>query len=261
MSILKMIPSNNSGRLMRKGVLVEETYRILATWDLSSTLRKNLSRIREENPIGATNASWLKEVVATLSNRFSSGDSIVPLVVLARGGFPIDTWKYCLLWHLHSTDGLFSSFMREFLSPQIANGTAVFTTEDVMPYVEELQTRGVFGEKLSEYGVRRMGRDLLRAACEFGLLEGQARREFHHPVIPEDALLYAIYGLWETTPNADRMITSDRWHQFLMTPFQVEHELLNLHQFHRLRYERAGSIRELNLPHESLVGFCKSLIS
>lgn len=255
-----MLSENHSGRLMRKGVLAEETYRILACWDLAATLRQNLNRIREENPIGATNTAWLKEVAATLSNRFSSGDSIAPLVILAKGGFPIDKWKYCLLWHFHSTDGLFSSFMQEFLSPRIASGTVVFTTEDVMPYVDELQTRSVFGEKLSDYGVRRMGRDLLRAAGEFGLLEGQARREFHHPVIPEDALLYAIHSLWESTPNADRLIVSDRWHQFLLTTFQVEHELLNLHQFHRLRYERAGSIRELNLPHDSLVDFCKSLV-
>jgi len=251
---------NHSGRLMRKGVLVEETYRILACWDLSASLRQNLSRIRDENPIGASNAAWLKEVVSTLSNRFSAGDSIAPLVILAKGDLAIGTWKYCFLWHLHSTDGLFSSFMGEFLAPRIESGTVVFTTEDVMPFVQELQSRGVFGEKLSDYGVRRMGRDLLRAAGEFGLLEGQARREFRHPVIPDDALLYAIYSQWEATPTADRLVASDRWHQFLMNPFQVEHELLNLHQFHRLRYERAGSVGELNLPHDSLADFCKSLV-
>ncbi|MCX6877539.1 MAG: DUF1819 family protein [Verrucomicrobia bacterium] len=251
---------NHSGRLMRKGVLVEETYRIFACWDLSASLRLNLSRFREQNPIGASNAAWLKEVVATLSNRFSAGDPITPLVILAKRELAIGTWKYCLLWHLHSTDGLFSAFMREFLAPRIEFGTVVFTTEDVMPYVQELQSRGVFGEKLSDYGVRRMGRDLLRAAGEFGLLDGQTRREFHHPVIPEDALLYAIYSLWETVPRADRLIASDRWRQFLMTPFQVEHELLNLHQFHRLRYERAGSVGELNLPHNSLADFCQSLV-
>lgn len=251
---------NYSGRLMRKGVFVEETYRIFGCWDLSTTLRQNLSRIRDENPIGASNAAWLKEVVATLSNRFSSGDAIAPLVILAKGEVSIDTWKYCLLWHLHSTDGLFSAFMREFLFPRIESGTVVFTTEDVMPYVDELQARGVFGEQLSEYGVRRMGRDLLRAAGEFGLLDGQTRREFHHPVIPEDALLYAIYSLRETSPSADRLITSKRWSQFLMTSVQVEHEMLNLHQFRRLRYERAGTVQELHLPHDTLADFCKSLV-
>lgn len=251
---------NHSGRLMRKGVLIEETYRVFGCWDLSATLRQNLIRIREENPIGASNAAWLKEVVATLSNRFSAGDSIEPLIVLAKGELPIETWKSCFLWHLRSTDGLFSTFMADFLAPHIETGTVVFTTEDVIPFVHELQSRGVFGEKLSDYGVRRMGRDFLRAAGEFGLLEGQTRREFFHPVIPENAILFAIYSLWDSAPNAERLISSPRWHQFLMKPAQVEHELLNLHQFRRLRYERAGSICELSLPYDSLTDYCKSLV-
>ena len=83
---------------MRKGVLVEETYRIFSCWDLSASLRQNLTRIREQNPIGASNAAWLREVFATLSSRFSAGDSIAPLVILAKAEITISTWKYCLLW-------------------------------------------------------------------------------------------------------------------------------------------------------------------
>jgi len=249
-----------SGRLVRKGVLVEETYRVLACWDLAKSLRDNIATIRRDNPVGASNQAWLREVTATISNRFSGGDPVAPLVVLAKGGFPIETWKYCLLWHLASTDGLYSAFAREFLHPRIESGIAVFTTEDVMPFVRELEARGVFEERLSDYGVRRMGRDLLRTAGDFGLVHGQARREVRHAVIPENALLYAVYSLWEQMPSADRLISSDRWRLFLMGPSHVEHELLNLHQFHRLHYQRAGTVRELSLPHDSLLDFAKSLV-
>ena len=254
------ISSNTSGRLMRKGVLVEETYRFFACWDLDFSVRDNLNRLREDNPIGATNAAWLREVAATLSNRFSNGPSIAPLVILAKGELPLDTWKFCLLWHLHGTDGLFSAFLSRYMLPQTEAGTIVHSTDDVVPFVRELQAEEAFESPLSDYGILRMGRDLLRAAADFGLLEGKLRREYQHPSLPENAILYAIYSLWELSHSTDRMIHSDQWHQFLMRPQQVEHELLNLHQFHRLRYERAGTIRELNLPHESLVGFCKSLV-
>ncbi len=250
-----------SGRLMRKGVLVEETYRVLACWDLSRSLRDNITTIRRDNPVGASNQAWLREVTATISNRFSSGDPVAPLVVLARGNLPIETWKYCFLWHLASTDGLYSAFARDFLHPRIESGIAIFTTDDVIPFVRELEARGVFVEKLSDYAIRRMGRDLLRAAGEFGLVHGRARREVGRPLVPEDAVLYAVYSLRERIPNAERLISSDRWRLFLMGPAQVEHELLDLHQFRRLRYERAGTVRELSLPYGSLLEFAQSLVS
>jgi hypothetical protein len=252
---------NYSGRLARKGVLIEETYRVFCCWSLDKTLRENIADIREKNPIGAKNQAWLREVTATISNRFSNGASIAPLVILAKGGLSVDIWKYCLLWHIGTTDGLYSDFVTEFLFPRVDSGIAVFTTDDVIPYVQEVQSRGVFEEALSDYGVRRLARDLLRTAGEFGFVEGKARREICHPVIPEDALLYAIYGLWDDVPSADRLVSSNRWKLFLMRSAQVEQEMLNLHQFRRLNFEQAGSIRELALPHHSLLDFAKSLVS
>ena len=250
-----------SGRLVRKGVLIEETYRIFRHWDADLSLHDNINAIRATNPVGAKNQAWLREVTATISNRFSTGDDIIPLVTLARGGLALDVWKYCLLWHLGSTDGLYSAFASEFLFPRVDSGVAVFTTDDVIPFVRELEARGVFQEALSDYGVRRLGRDLLRAAAEFGFVQGNARREVRHPAIPDEAFLYAIYSLWDDVPSAERLVSSDRWRLFLMRSSQVEHELLNLHQFHRLRYERAGTVRDLSLPYDSLLEFAQSLVA
>lgn len=251
---------NFSGRLMRKGVLIEETYRCLAAWEAGRSIRENIDSIRQANPFGARNSAWLREVTATLSNRFSHGDDLAPLAALARGGLSIETWKYCYLWHLGSTDGLLLAFLRDFLGPGIRGGTAVFKTDDAAPWVRELEARGAFEEKLSDYGTIRMGRDLLRASCDFGFLKGSARREVIHPVIPEDAVLYAIYSLWDQHQSVERLITSERWAMFLLTPPDVERDLLNLHQFRRVRYERAGSVAELHLPYSSLQAFIESLV-
>ncbi len=250
-----------SQRLIRKGVLVEETYRVFSHWDERCSLQENIEAIRANNPIGARNMAWLREITATISNRFSSGDPFLPLVVLAKGGLSVDIWKYCLLWHLGTTDGLYSSFVSEFLFPRIEEGIAVFTTDDVIPFVRELESQGVLKENLSDYGVRRLGRDLLRATAEFGFFRGTTRRELCHPPIPDNAFLFATYSLGQQVLSAERLISSDRWRLFLMRPYQVEQELLNLHQFHRLRYERAGTVRDLSLPYASLNEFAQSLVS
>lgn len=253
-------PLKYSGRLARKGPLIEETYRIFAFWDVGRSVRENIASIRATNPIGAANQAWLREVTATISSRFSSGDSLDPLVTLAKGGLHIETWKYCLLWHFGSCDGLYLDFVHEFLFPSIQDGIAVFTTDDVIPFVRDLVIKGVFVESLSDYGVRRLARDLLRASADFGLLKGSLRRETSHTAVPEDAILYALYSLSERSLSVERILESPRWELFLLSPAQVEHELLNLHQFRRLHYECAGSIRSLSLPHPGLPVFTESLV-
>lgn len=254
------LKANYSQRLVIKGPLIEETYRVMQAWSPERPLRDNIARIRESNTPGTATSAWLIELGKTLSSRFSKGDDFTPLVVLAKGQYDITKWSFCLLWHISSTDLLFRDFMVECLTALDHKGVVKVTTDDVQPFVRSLIKRGLIEKNMTEKSIRRVASDLLRAAGFFGILEGKGVRRISHPVIPEDALLYAIYSLWESNPNADRLIASGRWRQFLMTPFQVEHELLNLHQFHRLRYERAGSIRELKLPHESLVDFCKSLV-
>ena len=220
-----------------------------------------MTRIRATNPIGATNEAWLREVTATISSRFASGDSLGSLVVLAKGGLPIETWKFCLLWHIGSCDGLYSEFVGEFLFPKVTDGVAVFTTDDVIPFVRDLVARGTFHESLSDYGTRRLARDLLRAVTDFGLLKGTVRREVTHAAIPENASLSALYSQMDQRRSVERLLASERWKLFLLHPSQVEQELLNLHQFRRLHYERAGSIRELSLPHANLMAFAQSLVA
>lgn len=250
-----------SQRLVRKGALIEETYQAFAHWDARESVHENVSRLRAKNPFGAKNESWLKEITTTLSSRFAHGDSVEALVILARGRYPIERWRYCLLWHFASTDELYSQFAQEFLFGQHQQGIAAFDTEAVLPFVEKLDAEGGFEAHLSEYGRRRTARDLLRMAGAFGLVEGQPVRRFSNSPIPEDAILYAVYDLMQQMHSVSRAIQAPRWRLFLMKPTDVEHELINLHQFRRVRYEQAGSVRELALPHSNLVEFSKSLIA
>ena len=86
-----------STRLLRKGALIEETYRAFQAWDLSASVRQNLRHLRETNLIGANNQAWLGEVATTLSSRFHSEAEVRPLVTLARKGLPLQEWKAFLL--------------------------------------------------------------------------------------------------------------------------------------------------------------------
>jgi hypothetical protein len=250
-----------SQRLVRKGALIEETYRAFAHWDTRKSLAENIDLLRARNSLGAPNESWLREITATLSSRFSHGDSATPLAILAKGQYPLEKWRYCLLWHFATTDNLYAQFATDFLFVHHQNGIAAFDTNAVLPFIEGLNAEHNFEAPLSPYGRLRTARDLLRMAAAFGLVEGQPVRRFTNNPVPEDAILYALYDLMDQTHSISRSIQSPRWRLFLMKPSEVEHELVNLHQFRRLRYEQAGSVRELSLPHANLVEYSRSLIA
>ena len=76
--------------------------------------------------------------------------------------------------------------------------------------------------------------------------------------LPEQSFLYLLYALMEREQNTRNVIHAPDWRLFLMYPEQVEEELLRLHQYGKLRFERAGTFLELTLPFEHTEDFIRS---
>src|SRR5271166_5082560 len=83
-----------------KGAMIDETYAVFAAWDFALSKRDNLDRLRRENFIGASTATWLRDVAKVLNRRFDPNARDRPLALLAKSGCPIDEWKPLLLWHI-----------------------------------------------------------------------------------------------------------------------------------------------------------------
>ena len=67
----KMIRANVvSSFTVVKGALIDETYAVFSAWDFARTKRENLDRLREENFIGASSTTWLRDVAKVLNRRF-----------------------------------------------------------------------------------------------------------------------------------------------------------------------------------------------
>jgi hypothetical protein len=46
---------------------------------------------------------------------------------------------------------------------------------------------------------------------------------------------------------------------FLMSPTDVEREVLRLHQYKKLQYEAAGTLLQLTLPHQTALEYAKAV--
>src|SRR5687768_16698675 len=161
-----------------KGAMVEETYSVLANWDLARSKRENLDRLRSENFIGARSATWLRDVAKVLNRRFEPDGRDRPLVILAQHGIPLEEWKPLLLWHMTRDEFLVRDFLSTWLFEAYDAGVFRIRTEDVVPYLASLGARGGTTEHVwSERTTERVAAGLLKIAADFGLLRGTVHKE------------------------------------------------------------------------------------
>jgi hypothetical protein len=52
-----------------KGAMIDETYAVFAAWDFARSKRENLDRLRDQNFIGASSATWLRDVAKVLNTK------------------------------------------------------------------------------------------------------------------------------------------------------------------------------------------------
>lgn len=245
-----------------KGAMVEETYAVFAAWDFDRSKRENLDRLREENFIGASSATWLRDVAKVLNRRFDPGGRDRPLVVLAKHSLPIDEWKPLLLWHMTRDEFLVRDFLQGWLFDLYEAGAFRVQSEDVEAYLGRISNRGGTVEHdWSEQTTKRVAAGLLKIAVDFGLLRGSNAKEFASYHLPERSFLYLLHAMHDEKVSPGKVLASPEWRLFLMRPADVEQELLRLHQFRKLEYQVAGSLVQLSLPCTSTREYAERMVA
>jgi Putative inner membrane protein (DUF1819) len=244
------------------GALVDETYALFSAWDFARSKRENLDRLREENYIGASSATWLRDIAKVLNRRFDPSGRDRSLVLLAKLGLPMNEWKPLLLWHITRDEFLLRDFLENWLFAAYASGMFRVRTDDVLQYLSDFGARGgVIEHEWSVSTKKRVAAGLLKIAVDFGLLRGSVAREFASFHLSERSFLYLLHAMREASPSPAKLINSPAWRMFLLHPSDVEHELLRLHQYRRLDYQVAGSLVQLSLPCASSVEFAERMVA
>lgn len=245
-----------------KGAMIGETYAVFAAWDFARSKRENLDRLREENFIGASSTTWLRDVAKVLNRRFDPAGRDRPLVALAKHGFPVEEWKPLLLWHMTRDEFLVRDFLETWLFAAYDSGAFRLRTEDVENYLDDIGKRGGTTEHSWSAQTRtRVAAGLLKIAVDFDLLRGSVVKEFGSFHLPERSFLYLLHAMREENLSPNKVITSRAWRLFLMRPADVEHELLRLHQFRKLEYQVAGSLVQLSLPCTSTREYAERMVA
>jgi hypothetical protein len=244
--VLKTTPSI-SQRLIRKGALIEETYSLFKNWKDEISFDKNFDLTFHGS---FRSEAWKKEIHSTLRRRFRDLKTARSLIVLARNGYDISDWKYCLHFYVAIHETLYRLFLATWLYPEYQCGRSSLRTEDVVQLVLSVwKSNSPESMPLSEYGAIRTARDLLRMARDFGLLEGEgSTKTFSFVHLSDELILYFCHVISSEENSASRVSTSELWKLALISQDQVHAHLLRLHQYRKLEYQVAGSLVELTLP-------------
>lgn len=249
-----------SQRLVRKGALIEETYNLFKNWKDEMSFDQNFDHIFTGS---FRSEAWKKEIHSTLHRRFRNLKTAKSLIVLARNGYDISDWKYCLHFFVAMHETLYRLFLETWLYPEYQSGRLSLRTEDAVQHVLAVWKSNNPGTvSLSEYGAIRTARDLLRMARDFGLLEGEgSTKTFSSVHLSDELILYFCHIISSEEHSASRVLTSDLWKLILLSQDQVHAHLLRLHQYRRLDYHVAGSIVELALPYASACEYAEKMVA
>jgi bacteriophage exclusion system BrxA-like protein len=245
-----------------KGAMIDETYAVFAAWDFARSKRANLDRLREENFIGASTSTWLRDVAKVINRRFEPDGRDRALVDLAKSGCDIEEWKPLLLWHITRDEFLLRDFLQNWLYPAYEAGVHRVRPEELHHYLAAVRKRGAKTEHAwTETTLKRVATGLMKMAVDFGLLRGTIVKEFASYHLPERSFLYLLHAIREEKQNPRKVVSAPDWRMFLMRPHDVEHELLRLHQFRKLDYQAAGSIVQLTLPCSSSRAYADGMVA
>jgi hypothetical protein len=246
-----------------KGAMISETYDTMACWDLASSKKENLDRLRRENFIGAPSVTWLRDVAKVLNRRFEPGGRDRALVILAQGGCPIDEWKPILLWHLTRDEFLLRDFLVNWLFDAYEEGAFRIRPEDLHDYLRSLSARGGETEHpWTDATLARVAAGLLKIGADFGLLTGTVAKEFAGYHLPERSLIYLSHAILEHEHGSPyRMMESPEWRMYLMRPTDLETAILRLHQFRAVDYQVAGSLMQVSLPASSALAYAEMMVA
>ena len=125
-----------------KGAMIDETYAMFAAWDFDRSKRENLDRLRGENFIGASSATWLRDVAKVLNRRFDPAGRDRALVQLAKNGCSLDEWKPLLLWHITRDEFLLRDFLQNWLFPTYDSGAFRVRPDELHDYLRHCRQAG-----------------------------------------------------------------------------------------------------------------------
>lgn len=235
-------------RLQKGGALLDDMRLLVQNWDEGTAWEDQVQQGLSSNLLGKKTRARASDVIRrAFSHRFVKGNppgawQIVR--VLEDRNVSLDVLKPIYYWITARSDALLYDFVSDFLAGQSRSLDLYIRMEEVAGWIT---TRlRVNGQEWTPTVTLKVGRGLLAALRDFGILEGAARKRLAPVYLPIESFAYIAFSLHQLGASGSTLVSHPDWRLFILPPSLVEKLFLEAHQRGLLRYEAAGNLYRID---------------
>lgn len=249
-----------TSKIIKAGALLADTKTLLSYWDTTTSVQKNMERMRRENIFGKASRSRVEVILAIFRQRYLTEKSVTKaLVALVNHRFPTASLDRILYFHAAKSNRLLYDIVTELLLPLKSQGMTdidvVEVAKTLAKWVSESKTTSPWGEET----IRRVAQGLLSTLRDFGVLEGAVNKRIAPAYLSVEAFMYIMFYLKQHEPSGVKLIDHSDWKLFFLPHEGVERFLVEAHQQGLLEYHAAGSVIRLTFPVNDLEAYARVL--
>ncbi len=226
--------------IQKGGAMLEDARRLIDVWDDDIEPDENLHSIADQNLLGKTSRKRTDDVLLRiLKPRYVlAGVDVIPaLRALERDprGF-----REACFYETARDEQLLAAFAEGPVYDWYTEGRIGITINDVSGWLASLTKVGQLPE-LTDTVRTKVGRGLLAALRDFGVLRGTVRKEFNPPGISPRGFAYVAFREREQGASGRALVESAIWRRWLLDDRWVHDLFTRADRFGVLHYARAGS--------------------
>lgn len=240
-------------KIAHHGAYIEETKTILRAYVECQSYDELKRQVVEENLLKKDTDYYRKNVLREVRRRYIPDTDTyteTPLMTLVTEESRDDIVEWCMYYEF-AQDPFIEFVTKEFLYPEHERGTLTVRSEALTEFLEAEKdaypglrgkTEGTIAEAATKY---------LSAMKNFGLLEGRQKKEFAVTYVPDEAIAYVTYRLFESGATGTTAINHDDWELLMLSPDDARRRMRDISPQY-VTHEKRGSTERLTPKFDSI---------
>ncbi len=229
-----------SVNIQKGGALLEDSRRLIEAWDLGASANENVERIASANLLGKATRRRADDILTRIlrPRLVEPGPQVMEALKQLLGHDR--ALREALYYEAANDDVLLAAFAEGPLFEWYAAGRTGVTIDDVTNWLASEWANGRAPD-WSPTVRTKVGRGLLAALRDFGVLEGAVKKTFAAPRLSLAGFCYVAYRLHESGASSRRVAENSVWRRWLLDSAHIDDLFAQASRADVLSYGSVGS--------------------